>query len=145
MLEKSTYTIQTLLDELKNGLPKFKVGMIFETIQSIFPGSNVNRDKKNVVINGRESTKPLACNRKDKENYVKENSHFANFFKERTRGDFLKVIAIENNVAFCENLSLKENIKESFYENELVPITYDDLLNGLVRLYRRKVERFFNE
>lgn len=144
MENRSAYTIETLLEELKEGLPAFKKGMIFETHKTIFPDLSTPKEKRNITYNDSSFTKPLACNRKDKENYVKEESPAANFFKEITRGDFLRVEKIKNEVAYCVNVSLKEEIKKEFYK-DLIPITYNDIASGKVKIYRRNIERFFKD
>jgi len=143
MEKRADYTIQTLLDELKEGLPTLTKGMIFETQKTIFPTSNLPKGKRNIIYKDISFTKPLACNKKDKDNYFKEDSPISDFFKETSRGDFLEVIKVENKTAYCKNLSLNEEIKEEFYKNELVPITYDDVASGIVKLYRRKIDKFF--
>lgn len=145
MERRSTYTIQTLLEELKEGLPTLKEGMIFETHKSIFPSMDTPKENRNITYKELSFTKPLACNRKDKENYLKENSPAADFFKETSRGDFLRVEKIEDDIAYCLNLSLEESIKNEFYNKELVPITYNDIAAGKVKVYRRNIEKFFNK
>lgn len=143
MEKRSAYTIKTLLEEMKTELPKFKKGMVFETLQTFFPKSNVPKENRNVFFREQSFTKPLACSRKDKENYIKEDSPVSYFFKETTRGDFLEIKEVKNGIALCENLSLKNDIREEFYKNELIEIKYNDLVNGLVRIYRRKIDKFF--
>jgi len=143
MEKRSIHTIQTLLEELKEGLPTLKKGMIFETLKSIFPTSEMPKEKRNLNYKGASFTKPLACNRKDKENYVKENSPLSDFFKEKTRGDFLEVVEVKGDTAYCVNVSLNENISEEFYKNETIQITYNDLAAGSVKIYRRKIDKFF--
>lgn len=101
------------------------------------------KEKRNLNYNGASFTKPLACNRKDKEKYVKEDSPLTDFFKEKTRGDFLEVLEIKNDVAYCRNVSLKEDIAEEFYKDETIKITYNDLAAGSVKIYRRKIDKFF--
>jgi len=143
MEKRSVYTIKTLLEELKENLVTFKNGMIFETIKSIFPTTEVPKNKRIVEFNKISFTKPLACNKKDKENYLKEDSPVANFFKENKRGDFLQVVEVKNEIAYCKNLSLKEEISKKYYKDELIKITYDDLISGNIKLYRRNIQKFF--
>lgn len=143
MERRSTYTIKTLLEELKDNLVSFKKGMIFETVKSIFPTTEIPRNKRNIVVENISFTKPLACNKKDKENYIKENSPVSSFFKETKRGDFLEVVEIKNDIAYCRNLSLKEDILKKYYKNELIKISYDELINGSIKLYRRNIQKFF--
>lgn len=145
MSNRSSKTINAILKELKEELPSFKKGMIFETLLTFFPENSMAREERNLEINSQEFTKPLACSRKDKEKYVKESSPVAEFHEEGTRGDFLRAVKInkEKGIAYCENVSLKESIKEKYYNNELIPITYDDIISGKVKIYRRKIDKFF--
>lgn len=147
MNKRTSGTINQILKELKEELPSFKKGMVFETLLTFFPDAEMPRKEKNLEIKEQEFTKPLACSRKDKEKYIKENSPIAEFHEETTRGDFLRAVKInkEKGIAYCENASLKENIKEQYYNNELIPITYDDIISGKVKMYRRKIEKFFNK
>jgi len=140
----NNYTLQSLLDELKENISPFKEGMIFETIKSIYPDSKVSKMNKNILINGKRVTKPLASNRKAKNQFVKENSVIKDFFSEMTRGDFLKVVKIENKVAKCINMSLKEDIVNKYYLNEVIDIDLNMIVDGYVKQYKRKVDKFFN-
>ena len=145
MSKRSSYTIGQILKELKEELPSFKKGMVFETLQTFFPEENKPREEKNIEINEQSFTKPLACSRKDKEKYIKENSPISEFHEETTRGDFLRAVKInkDKGIAYCSNISLKESIREKYYLEELIPITYDDIISGKVKIYRRKIEKFF--
>lgn len=146
MGNRTSTTINQILKDLKEELPSFKKGMVFETLLTFFPSNDKPREQKNLEIENQEFTKPLACSRKDKEKYIKENSPVAKFHQETTRGDFLRAVKInkDKGIAYCENVSLKESIKEKYYDNELIPITYDDIISGKVKIYRRKIEKFFN-
>lgn len=144
--KRSSRTIQSILNELKEGLPAFKKGMVLETLSTFFPDENKPRSEKNIEINENISfTKPLACSKKDKEKYEKEHSPISEFHEEKTRGDFLRVVKInkEKGIAYCQNVSLKESIRNKYYQNEIIPITYDDIVSGKVKIYRRKIEKFF--
>lgn len=145
MSKRSSYTIGQILKELKEELPSFKKGMVFETLQTFFPAEKKPREEKNIEINEQSFTKPLACSRKDKEKYIKEESPVADFHEEKTRGDFLRAVKInkDKGIAYCSNISLKEFIREKYYSEELIPITYDDIISGKVKIYRRKIEKFF--
>jgi len=146
MGNRTSTTINQILKELKEELPSFKKGMIFETLLTFFPSEDKPRKEKNLEIKEQEFTKPLACSRKDKEKYIKEESPIAEFHQETTRGDFLRAVKInkDKGIAYCENVSLKESIKSKYYNDELIPITYDDIISGKVKIYRRKIDKFFN-
>lgn len=145
MSKRSSYTINQILKELKEEIPSFKKGMIFETLQTFFPEQEKLREEKNISIENHSFTKPLACSRKDKEKYIKEESPIADFHQENTRGDFLRAVKInkEKGIAYCSNISLKESIRNKYYLNELIPITYEDIISGKVKIYRRKIDKFF--
>lgn len=145
-MKRASKTIQQILNELKEELPSFKKGMVFETLSTFFPEENKPREEKNLTLNEQSFTKPLACSRKDKEKYRKEKSPISEFHEETTRGDFLRAVKInkEKGIAYCSNVSLKESIKDKYYSDELIPITYDDIVAGKVKIYRRKIDKFFN-
>jgi len=140
--DRSAYTLRTLLEELKQKIPQFEKGQIFETVKSIYPSSEVAKEKKNIKLEGRTLTKPLALSRKDKSTLIKDQSDLVSFFKNLSRGDFLMVDEAEGNSAKCVNLSLNEEIIKKYYKDEKVTLTLEDLANGTVRLYRRKISKF---
>lgn len=146
MIEKrSTYTIKTLLQELKKTTPIFKVGQIFETLKSIYPDTNLPRNKVDIKIDDTLFTKPLASSRKDKIKYIKENSPISNFFKNISKGDFLKVVELKDNNAICINLSLKEGIREKYYNNEKIIISFNMIANGTIKQFKRKVIKYLEK
>ncbi len=142
--KRSIQTINAILEELKNNLPSFKEGMVFETLETIFPQDKGILNEESVVeYQGNSFTKPLAVNRKEKEKYFKEESPVSDFFEERTRGDFLRVVKINNKgEALCENLSIKKDIREQFYD--YIPINEEDLAKGKVKIYKRNIKKFFS-
>jgi hypothetical protein len=140
--KRSTYTLRTLLEELKEKLPKLEKGQIFETLKSIYPDSEIPKEKKNIIIENSTFTKPLALSRKDKSNLLKENSKMVGFFKNLTRGDFLKVVEVEGSKVKCINLSLKEDVLKKYYKEESILLGIEELANGTVKLFKRKVSKF---
>ena len=44
MEEKTVLTLRLLLEEIKKDLPPFKIGLIFETMKSIYPSAAVKRN-----------------------------------------------------------------------------------------------------
>lgn len=146
--KRSTYTIQQLLDEVKQTIPSFEEGQIFETLKSIYPSTKIPRFKRNITYKNISFTKPLASSRKAKENFIKEDSPVADFFKNTTKGDFLRVVSTDGKTAKCINLSLRDSIREDFYSNEedYILIDYTDIANGTVKQFKRKnVEKYFTE
>lgn len=148
MRERSEYTLQQLLDEVKQTIPSFQEGQIFETLKSIFPSTKIPREKRNITYKDISFTKPLASSRKAKENFIKEDSPVKNFFKNITKGDFLQVIETDGKVAKCINLSLKEDIREDFYSDkeDYILLDYSMIANGTVKHFKRKtVDKYFTE
>ena len=90
-------------------------------------------------------TSPMANNRKAKTQFIKQKSPIGDFFEEVTRGDFLKVIEVNGEIARCVNISLKEDIIEEFYKDETVNISIDMIIEGHIKQYRRKVDKFFTK
>jgi len=140
--KRSAYTIRSLLEELKEHFPKFENDQIFETLKSIYPDSEIPKEKKNIKLENVTFTKPLALSRKDKSNLIKEESKMVGFFKNLSRGDFLKVINVEENSAKCVNVSLNEDVAKKYYKDEVVTLTIEDVANGTVRPYKRKISKY---
>jgi hypothetical protein len=142
---RSAHTISSLLEDLKTKIPSFKEGQIFEIKKSIYPTEEVPKDKKNIEINENVFTKPLALSRKDKHNAVKEKSSLVDFFKNVSRGDFLKVVSVEGPEAKCVNLSLKEEIMKRFYSDDFtkhITLRLEDIANGTAKPFSRKLNKY---
>lgn len=143
MEKRSSYTINTLLEELKKTTPKFKIGQIFETLKSIYPNTKtLSRDKIDIKLTKISFTKPLASSRKDKVKYIKEDSPLKDFFKNVTKGDFLQVVKIEKDYAKCINLSLKEDIVKKYYKEDEITISFDMIADGTIKQFKRKVVKY---
>lgn len=145
-MNRSKYTLNKLLEEIKATVPAFKVGQIFETTKSIYPDVRIPRSKKNITYKDISFTKPLACDKKGKERFLKEESPLADFFKNTSKGDFLQVVKVENKKAYCVNLSLKEEVREKFYKDEYIVLDYLAVVDGTVKPFKRKsIEKYFND
>ncbi len=145
MRERAEHTIKSLLTELKANFPCFQKDQIFETLKSIYPDASVNKNNKTIFLNSRRFTKPLAVNRKDKAVMIKENNDMLFLFKDITKGYFLKVVCLDEENAKCINLSLKENIRDKYYndkETKYIKITFEDVANGNLRLVKRKIDKY---
>lgn len=145
MEKRSAYTIHALLEELKEKVPHFEEGQVFETIKSIYPDSNISKKNKNISFQENEFTKPLALSHRDKNILLKENSPMVHFFRNFSRGDFLKVISVKNDTAKCINLTLTEKAKKIYYndsETNYIGITFQDIATGNVRLTKRKIDKY---
>jgi hypothetical protein len=141
---RSTYTINSLLTELKQKTP-FKEGMVFETLKSIYPKDDVPKDKKNIKIEEKTFTKPLALSRKDKGNAIKEHSSLVDFFKNVSRGDFLRVVKVDGQKVQCVNLSLKEEILKKYYSDDYtkqITLRLEDIANGTAKPFSRKLNKY---
>lgn len=142
METRSSYTIRSLLEELKKRYPKFEKGQIFETLKSIYPDSKIPKERKNIILETVAFTKPLALSRKDKSLLIKEESKMVGFFKNLSKGDFLKAVEVEDSVAKCINLSLTEEVAKKYYKDDKIPITINEIANGTVRIFKRKVNKY---
>ena len=130
--------ISILLEELKDFT--FKEGQVFETLRPIYP----TEPRVNVVkYQKRYFTKPLAVDKKFKKNLLSEGDVLKDFFKEFTKGDFVKVVKVLDNGkrAECENLSLDNNIKEEFYK-ENFNLSNEYLRDGSLKLCKRSVAKY---
>lgn len=149
MEKRSSHTIATLLEELKQKFPKFEKNQIFETLKSIYPDSTISKENKNITLNENTFTKPLALNRKSKSFLIKQENKMISFFKNLSKGDFLKVVEVEKDGnAKCINLSLQENTRKQYYndnETKYVSLSFSDIANGNVRLMRRKIDKYLKE
>lgn len=145
MGERTAYTIKTLLEELKKRFPCFKKDQIFETLKSIYPNDLIDRKNRIIKFNHKEFTKPLAVSSKDKAKMLKESNKMLVFFRNVSRGDFLKVIKTDGKTAKCVNVSLKESVKRKYYGDEqtrYLTINFDDMANGNIKLVKRKIDKY---
>ncbi len=145
MRNRAEHTIKSLLEELKTNFPSFEVGQIFETLKSIYPNSTVAKKNKTIRLNSVKFTKPLAVSRKDKAFMVKEENEMLSFFRNLSKGDFLKVVEIDGKTVRCVNLSIKEEIRNKFYgddETKFINISFDDIANGNLRLVKRRIDKY---
>jgi len=140
--KKSIHTINSLLEELKEKFPHFEKNQIFETLKSVYPDSSIPKEQRNISFGGKFFTKPLAASRRDKMNFVKEKSDIVGFFKNTTRGDFIQVVETNGKTAKCINLSLNEDIRSKYYRDSYINIGFEDIANGTVKPFRRKVDKY---
>lgn len=139
-------TIGKILEQLKEPIPDIKEGMVLEVLSSIYPTSDeFTKEERNINYDGKRLTKPLACTAKDKRCFIKENSPLKDFFIEFNRGDFLKIEKIEDGKVKCRNISMNKIILEQYYNNELIELKESDLLNGLVKPFKKSIKKFFNK
>jgi hypothetical protein len=133
-------TLQDLLNEAKEKLPEFKEGQYFEALRAIYPKNN----DKNIEIDGRKATKPLAVDKKTKREFSKNDSPFKDFFKNKKRGDLLKIVEVDGEIAKCENISLNEEFKKKYYENHYIFISYKDLIEGTIKRVYKNIDKYVN-
>lgn len=141
---KKIYTLNTLLEELKNQTPKFEEGQIFEVLKSMYPNEKIG-EIRNIITEEKTATKPLACSSKSKKEFKKDKSLFYNFFKDNTRGDFLEIIETDGYIAKCINRSIKEEILKEHYSNismRYITIKFEDILSGSVKRVYRGIKKY---
>lgn len=130
------YTLGSLLEELKESTPKFEKGQYFEVLKSFYPTKEVLFEER--MINN--VTKPLACSVRNKREFQKDKSFFAKFFKDFTKGDILEIVETDGISAKCINRTLREDIREKYYNTEnlkYITISFDDIVNrNIKRVYR---------
>jgi len=130
---RTNITLGKLLEDLKKDLPNLKEGMFFETIKSIYPTEDMSKENKNIILEGEVFTKPLALSQKEKKEIIKEQSPLSVFFNETNKGDYLKIIKKENDVYYCKNISLKEEVINKYYKNDVITITDKDIIDNTVK------------
>jgi len=146
-MAKEIYTLGKLLDEIKAQTPKFEKGQFFETLKSVYPSAKISNDVKNIIIEGKQVTIPLACSSKAKRQFKKDNSLFFEFSKDNSRGDFLEIVETDGYTAKCINRSIKDDIREKYYMEEdikYITITFNDILDNTVKRVYRGIKNFIN-
>lgn len=141
---RKSYTLKELLAEIKSEKTGFEVGHFYEVKKSYYPNSRIKKDVKNIIVEGKEVTLPLACSSKSKRGFSKDGMLFETFFKNITRGDFLKIIETDGIKATCVNKSLKEDIFGEYYNEELkhIIISHEDILSGCVKRVYRGINKY---
>jgi len=142
---KKTYTLQQLLEEIKEQAPRFEKGQFFEVQKSIYPNSDVSSDIKNVMIDESIMTLPLACSNKSKREFKRDKKAFYEFFKETTKGDFIEIIETDGFSAKCINRSLKDDVLKKYYIDESIKyinIVFEDIINGNVKRVYRGIKKY---
>lgn len=142
-------TLDRILQQLREEFLSLKEGSFLETLKSIYPDDKMPKKEKNIFYEGKEFTKPLALNKKEKVAAKKKKDAIKDFFEDTQNGDILKVIRREGNSLVCENVSMNQDIKNKFYENTYVYLTEEYILSGAVkRVYYKslaKKNKYFNE
>jgi hypothetical protein len=139
------YTLGGLLEELKQQTPKFEVGQFYEVLKSIYPNGDVLTEHKNIIIEGKKLTLPLACSQKAKRQFKKDKSPFFNFSKDNTRGDFLEIVETDGYTAKCINRSLDNEIQSKYYINEDMQyfnVSFHDVLDSTVKRVYRGIKKY---
>ena len=139
------YTLGRLLEELKEQTPKFEAGQFFEVLKSIYPSGDVLSENKNVMIEGKKLTLPMASSQKSKRQFEKDKSPFFSFSKDNTRGDFLEIVETDGYTAKCINRSINDAIQEKFYINDEVrniTISFNDVLDNTVKRVYRGIKKY---
>lgn len=147
-MSRKKILLKNLLEEArKDFLIDLEEGQFFETIITVFPSEKIPKEDKNFLIEGGVfATKPLACCRKTKQEFIKENSPFSGWFKNPNKGDLLEVVKIlEDGTGVFINRSIKENIIKEQYENKKIKFIHFgklDILEGKIKRIYRNLGRF---
>lgn len=107
-------TINEILARLSKEIPLAEVGDILETQKTIFPSGSELREDKNIIINSKEITPPLACSKKWKKLLLKEKSDLCEIYKDFNRGDLLKIKQVLPGKIIVENLSIDDEFRKDF-------------------------------
>lgn len=107
-------TINQILQRLSKELPIAEVGDLLETQKTIYPLGSLPREEKNIVIESMEVTPPLACSKEWKKLLEKEKAPLRQIYKDLTRGDILRVKAIDDGYLIVENLSIDNEFRKDF-------------------------------
>lgn len=128
-------TLNGILSKLKDEVPIVQEGDIIETFKTVYPSCDVPRERKNIVIESVEMTKPLAASKSAKEMMKKDGSSLVNIYKDLNRGDILRVKCIDGNSVKVENISLYEKYEEDFIIDKI-----DILKKNFIVIQRRSSE-----
>jgi len=142
---KTEVTLKKLLEEAKNEITKIEKGQFLEVLKTIYPNETILSEHKNVTKDDIRITLPLAMSSKAKKEFERQDSFLKEFSKDTTRGDFLEVLEIKGNTAFCINKSLKEDILNKYYNNKsmkIIEIKLENVLNGEVRKVYRGFKKY---
>lgn len=107
-------TINKILTRLSKETPIAEVGDLLETKKTIYPDAKTKREDKNIIVDSKEMTVPLACSKEWKKTLVKEEAPLREIYLEFERGDILLVKEILNNKVIVENLSIEEEFRKRF-------------------------------
>ena len=55
------------------------------------------------------------------------------------------MIETDGRKAKCINLSLREEIRDEFYKDEYITISFEDIVNGTIKQVKRKIDKYFKE
>lgn len=128
-------TINKILQRLNKEIPLAEVGDILETQRTIFPNSKTPREEKNIIINSKEVTPPLACSKSWKTLMLKDHADLCQIYKDFDRGDLLKIKEVVPGRIIVENLSIDKEFRKDF-EIDTIEIAK----KNLTLIKRRSIE-----
>lgn len=128
-------TINKILQRLSKEIPFAEEGDLLETQKTIFPDSKTPREEKNIIINSKEVTPPLACSKGWKTLMLKDKADLCQIYKDFDRGDILKVKDVLPGKVIVENLSIDEEFRKEF-EIDTIEIAK----KNLTLIKRRSIE-----
>lgn len=128
-------TINKILQRLTKEIPFAEVGDILETQKTIFPNPSLPREEKDIIINSKEITPPLACSKSWKTLMIKDKADLCQIYKDFDRGDLLKVIDVKPGKVIVENISIDEEFRKQFEVDKI-----EIAKKNLTLIKRRSIE-----
>ena len=110
-------TLNNILSRMSEEVPIIKDGDILETFKTLYP--NLDEKRRNIIIEGMEMTRPLACSQNAKSMMREDGSSLLQIFTDLNRGDILKVKSIDGNKILVTNLSIREEYRIDFEIDKL--------------------------
>lgn len=107
-------TINKILTRLSKETPLAEIGDLLETKKTLYPDANIKREDKNIIVDSKEMTVPLACSKEWKKTLIRDKAPLREIYLEFDRGDILVVKKILKNKVIVENISIEEEFRKDF-------------------------------
>jgi len=147
-MSRKKMMLKALLEEVKKDfLIDLEVGQFFETINTVFPKEEVPKEERNILVEESVfATKPLACSRKTKQEFIKKSSPFSGWFKNPKKGDLLEVVEVlPDGSGIFVNKSINEEIAKKQYSTENLKFIHFgklDIIEGKIKRIYRNLNKF---
>ena len=127
---ESENTIKKIMNKMLKDIDIIKEGDYIETFQTIYSQDRA----KDIKLDGKNLTIPLACTKEWKKAFLKQKSPLCAIYKDLIRGDILVVKKVLPNSLkiVVENLSIKEEYRKEF------TISKEDIVKKNFSLVKRK-------